>query len=340
MLHRDKTDFAAPPLPKDVSLFGTSAGLRPERFEAVVTLPTFRRPEQLAVTLDSLARQETERPFAVIVIENDGEGRAGAAAAMQRLGLGNLHGLVIVAHQRGNCEAYNAGWEMAVAHFPDFKHLLVIDDDEIANSDWLEQMCSTAERLGADVVAGPVFPIFPAGAHASLAKHPIFSPHYDRTALVPLLYGSGNLLATRQLLLGLKPPYFDPRFNFIGGGDADLPSRIAAMGGRLAWCQEAVTHETVPARRLEAGWIRARSLRNGVISTLVEQRKRAAEPAGRLRVFAKSLALLAASPFRAAARLIGGRRPANAVYPIHVALGRVLAEFGYANEQYRNPEKN
>ncbi|MGE0279357.1 MAG: glycosyltransferase family 2 protein [Rhizobiaceae bacterium] len=340
MLHRDQTDFAGPPLPEDVTLVGTSADLRPERFEVVITLPTFRRPEQVVATLNSLALQKTMRPFAVIVIENDSKGRQGAASAMERLAGGNLPGLVIIGHRRGNCEAYNAGWAMAVAYFPSFKHLLVIDDDEVASPDWLEQMCSTAERFGADVVGGPVLPIFPGGVQASQTKHPIFTPHYDRTALVPRLYGSGNLLATRQLLLTLKPPYFDPRFNFIGGGDSDLLSRIAVMGFKLAWCQEAVAHETVPARRLEADWIRARSLRNGVISTLVEQKKRAAEPAGRLLVFAKSLALLAASPFRALAQLIRGRRPASAVYPIYVALGRVFAEFGYANEQYRNPEKN
>jgi glycosyltransferase involved in cell wall biosynthesis len=340
MLHRDKTDFAAPPLPDEVSLVGASAGLRPERFDAIITVPTYLRPGLLTATLDSLARQETARSFAVIVIENDSEGRQGAEAAMQRLGVGDLPGLVIIAHRRGNCEAYNAGWAMALAYFPSFKHLLVIDDDEVADPDWLDQMCATAERFGADVVAGPVLPIFPEGALVSRTRHPIFSPHYDRTALVPLLYGSGNLLATRKLLRALKAPYFDPRFNFMGGGDSDLLSRVAAMGFKLAWCQEAVTHETVPARRLEADWVRARSLRNGVISTLVEKRKRAAEPAGRLRVFAKSLALLVASPFRAAARLIRGEQPGSAIYPIHVALGRVLAEFGYANEQYRNPENN
>jgi hypothetical protein len=28
------------------------------------------------------------------------------------------------------------------------------------------------------------------------------------------------------------------------------------------------------------------------------------------------------------------------LYPVYVAAGRVMAEFGYANEQYRQPEKN
>jgi hypothetical protein len=39
-------------------------------------------------------------------------------------------------------------------------------------------------------------------------------------------------------------------------------------------------------------------------------------------------------------RLASTGSPSNAIYPVYVAVGRVLAEFGYANEQYRQPEKN
>jgi hypothetical protein len=39
-------------------------------------------------------------------------------------------------------------------------------------------------------------------------------------------------------------------------------------------------------------------------------------------------------------RLVGSGSLSISLYPIYVALGRVLAEFGYANEQYRQPEKN
>ena len=52
------------------------------------------------------------------------------------------------------------------------------------------------------------------------------------------------------------------------------------------------------------------------------------------------MALLAASPFRALSRLAATGSPSIASYPIYVALGRTLAEFGYANEQYRQPDKN
>jgi hypothetical protein len=61
---------------------------------------------------------------------------------------------------------------------------------------------------------------------------------------------------------------------------------------------------------------------------------------GRLRTLAKSLALLAASPLRG---LRLGFQTGSAViglYHIQVAVGRLMAEFGLVNEQYRNPENN
>ena len=68
-----------------VSIAGRSPGLRPESVEAVVTVPTFRRPEQLLATLESLARQMTDRHYAVIVVENDAERCEGAEAALGAL---------------------------------------------------------------------------------------------------------------------------------------------------------------------------------------------------------------------------------------------------------------
>lgn len=323
-----------------ISNFARSPQLRPEEIELVVTVPTFKRPQQVLETLASLQKQQTARRFAVIVMENEADKREGAAAAAPLFESGALQGLVIIAHERGNCCAYNAGWETAVATFPSFTHIAVIDDDEIADPHWLERHCIAAERFGADIVGGPQIPVFPASGDRGRADHPVFGLPYRQTGPVPILYSSGNLLIGKRVLTGMEPPYLDLRFNFMGGGDSDFLSRARQKGFRLAWCAEAPVYEAVPERRLDADWIRARSLRNGVISTLVERKKRAADPTGRLRVFARSLALLAASPIRAALRLVETGKPSIAAYPIYIGLGRVLGEFGYANEQYRQPEKN
>lgn len=323
-----------------VHLFTRTPGLDAETVECVVTVPTFKRPGQLLETLRSLAAQETRRRFAAIVIENETRECAGAKAAAPLIEAGAPCGLVILAHQRGNCAAYNAGWETALRTFPGFRHLLVIDDDEVAPPSWLETMCLAARRLEADIVGGPQEPVFADGGRNSLKNHPVFRPPYARTGPVPALYSSGNLLLGRHVLEAMERPFLDLAFNFMGGGDSDFLSRAAARGFRLAWCAEAPVRETVPPRRLEPDWIRARSLRNGVISTLVERKKRAGERLGGARVVAKSLALLALSPLRGLRRLAATGSLSAAMYPVYVGLGRVLAEFGYANEQYREPDKN
>jgi glycosyltransferase involved in cell wall biosynthesis len=327
-------------LPDNISIVVQSPGLQPEAIDVVVTLPTFKRPDHLLKTLASLRAQVTARRFAIVVMENDADKREGAEAAKGLFGSGEYRGLLIVAHDRGNCNAYNAGWLTALKAFPNFSSLLVIDDDEVADPNWLENMCRTRETYGVDFVGGPQLPVFAKPEHAVWSTHPVFSPHHTRTGRVPIIYSSGNLLVGRNVLAVMPFPFLDLAFNFMGGGDSDFISRSVDKGFTIAWCAEAPVYETIPARRVEADWIRARALRNGVISTLIEKRKRAGEPFGAVKTVLKSLALLAVSPLRAAVMVARTGSLSIGAYQVYVGLGRVLAEFGYSNEQYRQPEKN
>ena len=327
-------------LPDNISIVAQSPGLQPETIDVVVTLPTFKRPDHLLKTLASLRAQVTARRFAIVVMENDADKREGAEAAKGLFGSGEYRGLLIVAHDRGNCNAYNAGWLTALKAFPNFSSLLVIDDDEVADPNWLENMCRTRETYGVDFVGGPQLPVFAKPEHAVWSTHPVFSPHHTRTGRVPIIYSSGNLLVGRNVLAAMPFPFLDLAFNFMGGGDSDFISRSVDKGFTIAWCAEAPVYETIPARRVEANWIRARALRNGVISTLIEKRKRAGEPFGAVKTVLKSLALLAVSPLRAAVMVARTGSLSIGAYQVYVGLGRVLAEFGYSNEQYRQPEKN
>ncbi|MGH6858638.1 MAG: glycosyltransferase family 2 protein [Phyllobacterium sp.] len=324
----------------NITVITQSPGLQHGLIDVVVTLPTFKRPDHLLKTLDSLKAQVTERRFAIIVMENEVEEREGARAARPLFESGKLQGMLIIAHDRGNCNAYNAGWRTALAAFPNFSSLLVIDDDELADPHWLENLCRTRETYGVDFVGGPQIPVFARPEHAVWSRHPVFSPHYAQTGRVPIIYSSGNLLVGRNVLEAMPFPFLDLTFNFMGGGDSDFISRSVVKGFTIAWCAEAPVFETVPARRVEAGWIRARALRNGVISTLIETRKRRDEPFGHVKTVVKSLGLLAVSPFRAAVKTLQTGSLSIGAYQIYIGLGRVLAEFGYSNEQYRQPEKN
>lgn len=327
-----------PPAP-DVTVFFQTAVDRDESVELVVTVPTFRRPEHLVKTLKTVVSQEPGRVFAIVVMENDADGMEGANAAMAFFTDHAVNGLVVVAHRRGNCHAYNAGWSSALEKYPNLRAIAVIDDDEVAAPGWLDSLVSVQKATKADLVGGPQLPDFEDQSRNRLKRHPVFKPHYETTAPVRILYSSGNVLISRQVLDAMPRPFLDPLFNFIGGGDSDFYRRCKAKGFTFAWAADAWVAETIPSRRTEMSWIRARSLRNGAISALLQHRAEPG-PAGRMKTIAKSLALLALSPVRGVLLWRSTGLASAGLYHFYVAWGRLMMEFGFVNEQYRNPEKN
>ena len=327
------------PSPDDISIAWQSGELNNSNIQVAVTLPTFRRPEHLLTTLQSVAAQNTNVPFVCIVMENDPDNGEGAIVAEDFFKNSNLSGIVVRAHRRGNCSAYNAGWHTALATFPNLQAVLVIDDDEIAIPSWLDSMLAARTKFPADMVGAPQIPVFEAGSRDAMRLHPVFQPAYETSGPVPIIYSSGNVMIGANVLRDMGYPYLDERFNFLGGGDSDFYARCKEKGYTFGWCSEAPVHETMPARRTKSDWLNFRGIRNGSISALIEIRAAAGLPA-RLKIWAKTFALLAASPFRSLALFIKTGSPIISIYHVNVALGRLLMEFGFAKEQYREPEKN
>ena len=307
--------------------------------EIAVSLPTFRRPEHLLKTLQSIEKQVTKRNFVCIVMENDPESGAGAKVAARFFKNSTLRGIVINANRRGNCSAYNAGWFTALDTFKNLRWIMVIDDDEVACPDWVEKMTAAAENLGVDMVGGPVHPLFEGNADPKWSQHPVFQPAHQSSGNVPIIYGTGNVLISAKVFRHMGYPYLEEKFNFLGGGDSDFYSRCQREGYTFGWEKDAPVVETIPERRTEVSWLNARGLRNGAISTLIEKRA-AASIKDKINILIKSLGLLAISPFRSFALFVKTGSPIIGIYHINVAIGRLLMEFGYANEQYREPEKN
>ena len=215
----------------------------------MVCIPSFRRPQHLRLTLDSLANQRTDRRFAVVVVENDACRRESVPVAIEFFWTGNIPGLCIVEPRQGNCHAINAAFETALATFPAATKLLMIDDDEIASPEWLQRMVDAAEATGADLVGGPVQPNFDDELKRGLRRHPAFRPAYDESGPVPIIYGCGNCLITRRVFETLADPAFDLKFNFLGGGDTDFFVRCRQAGMKFHWAADAVITETVPHSR-------------------------------------------------------------------------------------------
>jgi GT2 family glycosyltransferase len=301
--------------------------------EIVVCIPSFRRPQHLRLTLESLAAQRTSRHFAVVIVENDAAKCGSAPVAAKFLASGKLPGLCVVEPRQGNCHAINAAFETALTTFPFASSLLMIDDDEMASEDWLESMLRAAETTGADVVGGPVFPDFDDDTKRGLGRHPAFRPGYDVSGPVPVIYGCGNCLIRRPVFARLGNPAFDLRFNFLGGGDYDFFIRCRQAGVRFHWAAEAVITETVPESRTNVGWLARRGLRIGAINYHV-QRKAARTAWARGVLVARMLAIVPLSLFRAGRLMLSERKAVVAMHPMTVAAGSWLAVAGIEPKPY------
>jgi GT2 family glycosyltransferase len=300
--------------------------------EAVVCVPTFRRAKMLERTLRSLAEQKTSVPFAVVVVDNDGIGREGFTAATRFLSDAALPGHVCLEPQQGNVHAINRAFATALMRYPAARYFLMIDDDEIAEPDWLDAMVAAARNHRCDIVGGPVLPMFGciAGAHR---RHPVFQPAYSASGPVHMIYGSGNCLITREAFARLGS-FFDPTFNFLGGGDTEFFTRAKGAGLRFSWAQNAVVHELIGPERVTATWILQRGLRIGAINYRID-RMRAQGLRAHGKVLVKNAGVAAFAAYKSL-RLALSRAPVlETLHPLIVAFGRLLASVGVYPEQYR-----
>ncbi|APG90022.1 glycosyltransferase [Sinorhizobium americanum] len=322
------------PTGEDISIHFQSERENAADIELVVVVPTWRRPDHLVKTLKTIVSQRPDVPYATVVAENDPNGLGGAEAAKRFFLEHRSDSTVIVAHRRGHSHACNAGWAAALDNYPNLRAIAVIYDDAVAAPEWLDGLVAVQEGHAADIVGGPQLPVFEDPDAQKWKHHPIFSPHYDATGPVPRLFSAGNVLITRAVLDAMPRPFLNPALNFAGVGDGDFFNRCRAKGFSFAWAAEAWVAETVPRDHTTASWIRARSLEQGAISTLLEH-QRDATFAGRLRTLGKSVGLIAASLPRGLKLWSETGLAMASLYPFHVAVGRLTARIGRADEQYR-----
>src|SRR5579859_583424 len=302
--------------------------------EAVVCVPTFRRPAGLKKTLQSLAAQAGAEQFAVVVVENDAETLEGKAVADTIFASQALSGFCVVEPQQGNVSAINTAFRTARESFPTAEFLLMIDDDEEASPTWLVAMIDTARTSGADLVGGPVVRRFESDAPPSLQKHPLFYSTIARSGETESLHGTGNCLIRRTVLDALGEPTLDPRFNFLGGGDMDFFTRCSLAGFKSHWNEDAKVFETVPAQRMKTRWVLRRSVTTGVINYTIDQ-KRYSGRLGTALLLLKNFISLGIAPFRAATALLATGHWLPASHPLCLSIGRSLAALGLAPTPYK-----
>lgn len=232
--------------------------------EVSVTIATFRRPELLPATIESvLAQQHLSVSVEIIVVDNNSERSAEelvASFARRKV----LPVRYISEPRAGISHARNAGVAASSG-----RYIAFLDDDEVAGPEWLWSLLSTAQNHAADIVVGPVRPRYP----RDIAVPRYAQRIYDKDARVPTgqpvrWFCIANALLLRDRCLSAVVP-FDPRLGLSGGEDSLLLRRLLEQGRRCVWCAEATVTETIPAEKLRPAYLLRRAFRGGQTTAYV-----------------------------------------------------------------------
>jgi succinoglycan biosynthesis protein ExoM len=226
-----------------------------------ICVATYQRPEglkRLMAGLDRLVFNDREVPnIEVIVVDNDPT--CSARDFCQQLQASFKWSLKYFSEpQRGVSYVRNCAVAQAD---PNTDFISFIDDDQVPELNWMEELLTVQQQYNADVVAGPYLAYYPAAKVPKwVIKGKFFdSPRYPTGHLINLT-GTGNVLIRSQVLKAMDK-IFDERFALTGGEDTHLFMRIYRAGYKMVWADAAMVSEWVPESRTNIKWILRRGYR-------------------------------------------------------------------------------
>jgi succinoglycan biosynthesis protein ExoM len=300
----------------------------------VLCIPTFRRPEGLRTLLTHIGRLQYQGPLSVIVVDNDGEYRAGAAIVNEMSRTFRFPLSCIVEPRRGQTYAYNRAFVSACRSLPAADYVAVLDDDEYPDPAWLAKMIAAALAHHAEIVGGPVLPIFEDPQHW-LARGGFYQPRRFVSGRVDMIYGAGSMLIKRSVLEAYLDEPFSHDFAFTGGSDLEFFTRCRRDGHSFAWADDALVFETTPQARTNVSWLLRRNFRKGTENTRIDRRYNLG-PRSLLQRWCRGIAVLAYGLLTLPFSILGGRRAMIAsLNTVARGAGRIAAEFNILYEEYR-----
>jgi succinoglycan biosynthesis protein ExoM len=125
-----------------------------------------------------------------------------------------------------------------------------IDDDQIAEPNWLQEMISTADNFGADAVKCYVQAIYPPETPDWMKAAKAYTYDYGRTGKEVLIAATCGILFRRDFS-SARFLLFDVGLGITGGEDMEYFTRYRELGGKIVSCRNAVVNEIVARERVD-----------------------------------------------------------------------------------------
>jgi succinoglycan biosynthesis protein ExoM len=304
----------------------------PERRVAIGVL-TYMRPVGLRRLLEHLVVLDVPVNVAVRIVVIDNDPLRSAEPLVAEFADRSIEVHYVCETTRGITPGRNRTVAEARAWRAD--HVCCIDDDEWPAVDWLTELLATRDATGADVVTGPVLPVFDAPPSGWVTAGGFFDrPRYQHNSEIGYATTSSVLMDV-DLFDGWDEP-FDHDFGLSGGSDTHLFAQLKDRGCTIVWSDAALVYEAIPTSRVNARWILRREYRRG--QTLSRSLRRRAPTRGQLvRRVGSALVQLARGSFdiligavRGYAGMIRGAKR------LAIGAGLLTGLFGRGYQEYRS----
>jgi succinoglycan biosynthesis protein ExoM len=227
-----------------------------------IAIATYDRPQTLEHTLRSCLAQANRLGLAIEVVIIDNHPSASARGLVEALRSESPMALRYVTELTRNMSVLrNRGFAESRANL-----VAMIDDDEVADPAWTDELVGALRRTDADIAVGPRLAVFVDGAPppydptgASFARdlgladgavialtRPCGKPRYG--------LGTGNSLFRKDRCFGVGQLAMRPEFGDAGGEDAELFTRLYRQGRKIVWAANAIVTESVASHRTSASY--------------------------------------------------------------------------------------
>ena len=203
--------------------------------DIAVVVPVFNDPTGVAATVDSLLVQETDRRFAVHVVDNDSTDRTPEVVRAYDDDYDRF-----TSHRETDVQSSYAARNTGIEH-TDAPTLAFIDADVTVSPDWLDRACDELESSGADYLGCAVdldLPVDPTLA-ARFDHHTGFpvGEYLEHQHFVPTC----SLFVRREVFADVG--LFDHRM--ISGGDKEFGNRVYAAGYVMDFAEDVTVYHPV-----------------------------------------------------------------------------------------------
>jgi|GEM_PF-1567629 len=239
----------------------------------LVAILTRQRPEMLEECLRSVIIQSIpdDCDIRILVVENDL--RESVRGVCDRLAkLTKLPLDYVLETDLGIPFGRNRAIEEAVKQ--ECNWLGSIDDDELAEQDWLRQLIEAAIQYRADVVQGWVKARYPEGDRWSHLLEKSDDKVIEKEGRLLQTAASGNVIISSRVFscegMGVR---FDTAMSYTGGSDTEFFDCACRLGGRIVFSARPVVSESVPIERCKLTWLFTRSARSAAAGVYIDAKQ-------------------------------------------------------------------